>query len=440
MIFDGKPAQSITADEIRHLVTNSVTEDQHLDYKQRAYDPSDRGKLELLKDATAFLNADGGYLVIGVREDGSGRAVGFASVDDPEGVRRSMLDRCLHGIDPRPPHLNVGLHTVDGNNIVIVHVPESDRKPHCARPDAEHHYFWRRYEDGNKLMTMAEIRECLEGDRVQRELAELRREVAHIRHERTVEREMALEVDEAHLLRLETAEAFLEHVERRFMAATGDRPFYRLFACPVPVNGLNLNDHIAALRDLLANPPALRAHGWDLKPLGVVRVTAVGLEGGDDSYHDLRVFRNGYLEFRTPADDESFYWAQSGSPKPVNPHAIIEPAACFALLAKEVCRMVEYDGVFRFGLGLHNVKGMYLLPYAPNAVGYSIRGYHIGQAHGPQPLDDEHLTAPEFDVRASDLPGSVAWRLISDVYYRFGYTDEQIPFFGDNHECTLGNA
>jgi hypothetical protein len=32
----------------------------------------------------------------------------------------------------------------------------------------------------------------------------------------------------------------------------------------------------------------------------------------------------------------------------------------------------------------------------------------------------------------------VAWRLVSEVYYGFGYSEEEIPFFNDLHECTLG--
>jgi len=200
MIFDGKPAHAITTEELRRIVADKISESRHLDFKQAPYSSNSHGKAELLKDVTAFLNADGGYLIIGIRDNGCGHAAGFVNVERPEGVRRSILDRCLQGIDPRPPHLDIGLHTVDENNVVVVHVPESDRKPHCARPDAEHHYFWRRYEDGNKLMSPAEIRECLEGDRVHRELVELRREMAAVRHERSVRREMNTEVDDAALL------------------------------------------------------------------------------------------------------------------------------------------------------------------------------------------------------------------------------------------------
>ena len=193
MIFDGKPTRDITADETRRLVTEHVPEDRHLDYKQAPYPSTESGTKELLKDVTAFVNADGGYIIIGISDDGMGQADAFVSVENPEDARRSIIDRCLEKIDPRLPALDIAIHQVDGNNLVIVRVPESDHKPHCARPDAEHHYFWRRYEDGNKLMTIAEIRECLEGDRVERQLAEFQRELSSMRREATVTRELTLE-------------------------------------------------------------------------------------------------------------------------------------------------------------------------------------------------------------------------------------------------------
>ena len=439
MIFDGKPAESITLEEIRKLVDEKIAEDRNLDFKERPYDASDRGRAEVIKDITAFLNADGGYLIIGISEDGSRRADHFVSVTDPESVRRSILDRCLQCIDPRPPHLNIACKTVDENRVVIIHVPESDRKPHCGRPDAEHHYFWRRYEDGNKLMTTAEIRECLEGDRVHRELDELRREMEHLRHERVLEREMNLDVDETEVLKLQSADAFLKHVDNRFIQDIGSRACYRIFACPTNLSQVNLYEKIPDLRTLLANPPELRMHGWDLKTNNAPRVTSIGVQSWDDLYRRVSIFLNGYVEFRTPADDESFYWGQEGNPKPVNPRAIIEPAVCFAMLAQEVFRLAGYQGQVRFGIGLFNIGGMYLLPYADHTIGYRMSGYRLGQPDGPQPFPEKSLKA-ELDICASNLPDDVAWRLVTHVYYRFGYTDEMIPFFDDDHKCTLGKS
>jgi hypothetical protein len=438
MIFDGKPTRQITADDIRRLLDEHVPEDRHLDYKQATYPSTDAGTKELLKDVTAFANTDGGYIIIGISEGGEGRPTAFVNVENAEVVRRSIIDRCMEKIAPRL-EFDVGTIEVDGSNVVIVHVPESDRKPHCSRPDAEHHYFWRRYEDGNKLMTIAEIRECLEGDRVERQLAELQRELSSMRREATVTRELSLEGKDVDVLTLNTKEAFLKHAEDRFLNEIAKRPCYRLTACPDKINHLSLNEHISAVRSLVADPPALRSHGgWDLKPIGDVRVTGNGIIAGDESYHHLSVYRNGYVEFRTPADDDSFHWAQTGEPKPINPFAIIEPTVCLTLLAVRICSLVGYTGQVLFGLGLYNANGSVLLPYAPNAHGYRMAAHRIGQVFGGKILRDDNLRVPDVTASVHELPGTVPWRLVSEVYYRFGFGDEHVPFFDDQHKCTIG--
>ncbi len=440
MIFDGKSAQSITTDELRRLITDKIGEDLHLDYKGRPYVSNSHGTEELAKDVTALLNTDGGWLIIGIREDGKGRADAFVSVENPEGVRRSIIDRCLEKIDPRPPTLDIAIHQVDGHNVVVVHVPESDQKPHCARPDAEHHYFWRRYEDGNKLMTMAEIRECFEGDRVERQLSEILRVLSSMRRDTTVTRELSLESKDVDLLSLNTKEAFLKHAQDKFLPEIAKRPTYRLIACPDKIDHFNLNNHISTVRSLVANPPALRSRGaWDLKPIGNVRITENGIVAGDESYHYLAVHRNGYVEFRTPSDDDSFHWAQTGDPRPINPYAIIEPTVCLALLAVKICSLVGYDGDILFGLGLHNVKGSLLLPYSPNTHGYQMAtAYPIGHAYGGRLCPEDTLKVPDVIASVDELPGTVPWRLVSEVYYRFGFRDEQVPFFDGQHKCTIG--
>lgn len=439
MIFEGKPAEHITPDELQQVVTDRVSEDRHLDFKQEPYPSTKHGTRELVKDIVAFLNTDGGYLVLGIKEDGNGRAERFIGVEDPEAVRRSILDRCLDRIDPRPPRLSVAIGNVDGADIVVVHVPESDQKPHCARPDAEHHFFWRRYEDGNKLMTMAEIRECLEGDRVERRLTELHMDISALRHAQRRADEMSRPVSGQELFTLSSDEAFFHHLEQRLVAEVGDRPCYRLLACPIPVNDLDLRDHISELYELADSPPVLRPHGWELKPYAEARATELGVEAVQSQCDQLRVFRNGCVEYRVAADSESFHWAETGDPKPVNPFAIIEPAATLPLLVQKVCSVAGYQGQTQFRLALLNIEGMYLLPYRPQSFGYSRAKYSIGTPYGPKPFPDKHLRIPPVNTSAEALPGQVAWRLVSHVYHRFGYMKEQeVPFFDDEHKCTLG--
>lgn len=51
-----------------------------------AYPSSDAGTKEIIKDVTAFASADGGYLIIGIAEDGEHRASRIVNVEDTESM------------------------------------------------------------------------------------------------------------------------------------------------------------------------------------------------------------------------------------------------------------------------------------------------------------------------------------------------------------------
>lgn len=444
MIFDGKPTRMISVEELQQLVEDHVAEDRYLDFKQEAYAQSDRGTRELLKDVTAFANADGGYIVIGAEENGEGRASALCNIEDPEAARQSMIDRCLTKIEPRLTQLDIGVFNVDGTNVIVVKVPESDRKPHCAKPDAEHHYFWRRYEDGNKLMTTAEIRECLEGDRVERALAEIHRELGVVRQEYIVARESSQEISEDNLFQLQSDDIFLQHMEKRFQSIVGTQPFYRLWACPLPVNQFQLREHRDRLIELLTNPPQLRPHGWGLTPITTIRQTSIGLATEATTVQHLELLWNGYFEFRTSTDDDSFHWDQATLKQrtldDMYPYAVVEPVSNLTLLTQEICRIAQYSGQIRFGLGLYNIRGKVLVPGPPESLGYRMQRHLIQAGQVSEAFSDEHLRVPPVTIAASDLPGTIAWQLVREIYYRFGYPDEAIPFFDEQHQCTLGRG
>lgn len=441
MIFDGKPTRDITIGELRQLVEDNVAEDSRLDFKREGYPQTPGGTKELLKDITAFANADGGYIILGVEENEQSRAIAFSNIQDADAKRQSIIDRCLSRIEPRLRELNIGLFDIDGNSVLVVRVPESDQKPHCTKPDAEHHSFWRRYEDGNKLMTTAEIRECFEGDRVERMLAEIRRELGVVRREHVVARESSQEINEDNLLQLQSDDVFLQHMEERFQSTVGTHPFYRLWACPIPVNQLQLREHRDQLIELLSNPPHLRPHGWDLTPITTIHQTSIGLATEVTNFHHLELLWNGYLEFRTSADDDSFHWNQATLRQrtfdDMYPYAIVEPVPNLILLTQEICRIAEYSGHIRFGLGLYNIRGKLLVPGPPDSHGYMIERHLIQTAHTSRAFSDEHLRVPPVTIQAETLPGRLAWQLVKEVYYRFGYPDEAIPFFDEQHQCTL---
>jgi hypothetical protein len=89
-------------------------------------------------------------------------------------------------------------------------------------------------------------------------------------------------------------------------------------------------------------------------------------------------------------------------------------------------------------LGLYNIQGQYLPPYAAGTLDYGAARMDVGQPYGPGFFKDQNLITPPVNTSVSALPGTVAWQLVAQVYYRFGHTDDQIPYFNEQHHFTLG--
>jgi hypothetical protein len=447
MIFDGKATSEITPSDIESLLRDRVEENAFLDYKARPYARDADGVPELVKDVSAFANAQGGYLVIGIGEEAGAprRPGGLVNVEDAEGERRRIIDHCLEKIEPRLAELDIRSLVVDGKTLLVCRVPEGPQKPYCARPDREHHFFWRRYEDGNRLMSVPEIRECLEGDRVLRELAELRRELVHIRQQQVVAREAEEDINEDNAFQVQTVEAFHRFVDQQFVQATGGKPYYRLSATPLPINRISLQSHARQILALLERPPELRPHGWDMN-VGFgheARITSVGVVRNGMAYKHLRVLWNGHTEFWTEVDE--FFFRFSEVPggqverKFLYPYAISEPVENFMLFVREICHLASFDGQVEFRLGFHRIHGFFLAPGHPQSRVYMWARADSGRPYGAQAFAEENLIVPPECIRVPDLPDQVTWRLVSQVYQRFGYPlDEQVPFFDAQHRFTLG--
>jgi hypothetical protein len=171
MIFSGRSLEDLSLDDFRLLVDNQVPEGPHLEYKQAAYSKSDRS--EMLRDITAIANADGGYLILGIQEDGSGRAAGLTLIDDPLPIAQAMRQTCLDSIQERIEGLEIKAYEVGFNQgVIVVHIPPSDQRPHMVKLD-RHTDFVRRYDTDKRPMTIGEIRELILGNPRFRRLAEL---------------------------------------------------------------------------------------------------------------------------------------------------------------------------------------------------------------------------------------------------------------------------
>jgi hypothetical protein len=172
MVFGGRSLDDISLDDIRLLIENQVPEGPHLAYKETPYGDRPQDEHEMLRDIVALANADGGYLVLGVREDGGGQPAEIVPFDDPESIRQWIHLACQDGIRDRIPGLRVrAFETGFNQGIVVIHVPFSDRRPHMIAL-ADRTDFYRRYGTDRRPMTIGEIREMILGSSRLRPLVE----------------------------------------------------------------------------------------------------------------------------------------------------------------------------------------------------------------------------------------------------------------------------
>lgn len=96
MIFSGRSLDDISLDDICLLVEHQVPKGPHLEYKETPYGGRPQDKCEMLRDISALANSEGGYLIIGIREDYAGRAAELTPVPEPQLPIKSLIPtRCV---------------------------------------------------------------------------------------------------------------------------------------------------------------------------------------------------------------------------------------------------------------------------------------------------------------------------------------------------------
>jgi len=435
------PADEITPMQIRDLVDNSVSEGNRLEFKREPIAVS-----EIRKTLAAMANSEGGHLIIGIAEDGEDRDEDIVDVPESGSEVQRVRDAALDGIEPRLQGVSVHAIVIDTKTVVVCHIPESSRKPHAVTFKDEGRRYYSRYQRTNRPMTDDEIRQLYHGDSALRAIGELRLQVEALAKQNhdaqarsAIDAELKQEVDEPGLLTLREPKAFIPQAERIFRESTGDTPYVRITATPIPLGQIDLLDKQQELTELFSRPPRYRAHGFDMD-LGLadegVRRSKTGFARPNTEWKHLRVLRNGHSEFWTRADGA---WASWGEPergqtasRPFSPLVLIESTACFVRFAKAICELAEHQGTVLFQLGMYNIEGRLLLPYPIGTHGH----YDGGLARlGDETIgvfQDQNYASDIVEENATALPGTVPFRLIQHLYHSLGYSREHIPYFDDD--------
>ena len=160
-IFEGKKLEELTEADLNKLVELKVRENRFIDYKRDMYRGNDEQKTEMLADITAFANAHGGYLFIGIDEDAEAQAREVLGIDDFNQAAEFIRNLCQTSIDEYIQGLRVqAIQLANGKGVVLISIPNSPNKPHMVTFKKKNRFYIRR-DEGKELMNVEEIRDTV---------------------------------------------------------------------------------------------------------------------------------------------------------------------------------------------------------------------------------------------------------------------------------------
>ncbi|NQV13807.1 ATP-binding protein [bacterium] len=425
MIFDGKSLINISDDEIESLVTDHVQEKQHIEFKLTINLKDDEDKLEVLRDITSLANSGGGYLIVGIRDDGSGKAMKFEPdlVGDTDKIRKSVKDLCLDHIQERILDLEVEKRVVSDNPIVIIRVPSSYRTPHMVSFQ-RHTDFWGRVDDGKREMKYAEIREMFQGDVLSRRLSSMESILSQMNSDISTNANREKVIDSAlaganlSLLNQTNGELLLEAHLHRIRNHAEENSFFCIQALPSTTSITFLDTQEPNILQIVNNPPGRRYAGWDLSfEHQRIRNTEYGLTRGRDDFRSIELWKNGYLELRAQIHAD-FCWGQTEEeflkqPR-FNPITLSEYVVSFLRFYAAVMKACNYEDGSILNLILLGIKG------------FSIRSLSWHE-HPSDNYEDSDFILPSYKINNYSNPDQDAFEVLKILFSAFGYNKTDIP-------------
>ena len=145
MSIDQGNFDDINEADLQELIDGSVTESLRLDFKLTQFGNSDSYKRELLKDASAMANSQGGHLVLGVKES-KGVATELKGIKVPDLDREILrMEQILNsGLEPRVSGIRMkAIPLANGQSVVLIRIPRSWRLPHRVIANGSNRFFIR---------------------------------------------------------------------------------------------------------------------------------------------------------------------------------------------------------------------------------------------------------------------------------------------------------
>jgi hypothetical protein len=159
MPIDRLDFDNLAETDLTELFVSQVPEGLRIDYKRELYGNADADKREALKDVSAFANAFGGHLIIGIEEQ-NGLPTGIPGVANinPDDVVLRLEQLVRTGVDPRIQGLRIrAVRLANGAYCFVLRIPRSWYPPHRVGAQNSNR-FWIRNSGGTHEASVDELR------------------------------------------------------------------------------------------------------------------------------------------------------------------------------------------------------------------------------------------------------------------------------------------
>jgi len=427
MPFDDRAVDEIKNEEFDALIQEHISERQHLEFKE-TYEIRDHdSRLEVLRDIASLANGGGGYLIIGIQDDGTGRPTGYRphTRENLEKMKKSIQQLCLDHIAERIPRLEFRIREPNNHLILVIHVPDSIQAPHMVKFDRRTD-FYIRYDEGKREMSIAEIRRAFQEDRAQLALDSMSHKIDEVMRS-LPSREPPSVSGTIPFFPSSFSDGYdlIRVASDRMMVEIDGKPYFWIAATPTSLNRTALDVDSSEIRGIITAPPGSRTHGWNMELGARIENITDGIERGTKDYEYMVLYRNAHMEFWVPLD-QHFCWTQKAkefeSRPGLYPYPVVEYPVTFLWLYKAILQLSRLQGNFIINLRYLNLRGYRLRPYAPRQVGYMF-------ADEVAPFQYDHLSLPPLEIDHSFNPDTTAYQLLGQVYSAFGLSSETIPFY-----------
>ena len=169
--INGKSFLECNIDDLKTILDNTdFKESEYLDYKKSfelteipktQKDALDKAKAEFRKDVCAFANAQGGYLIYGIKEDGKAvphELVGIEISDSNTEQFENIIKNTLQTVSPRIPHFELSFIRNGEKYIVVLRIYHDFFAPYVFVENNQDYRVYKRVGNSVKVMTYVELK------------------------------------------------------------------------------------------------------------------------------------------------------------------------------------------------------------------------------------------------------------------------------------------